>query len=71
MQHSSTCFAHRSDRIAAALLACPRELFIPPEYRDEALFDTPIRVEAHGFNISAPHMHALALESMQLEEGDR
>ncbi len=37
----------------------------------EAYVDSPVRVEEHGFNISAPHIHALALESLELKEGDR
>lgn len=37
----------------------------------EAYVDAPIRVEEHGFNISAPHMHATALEALDLKEGDQ
>ena len=33
--------------------------------------DAPIRVEELGFNISAPHMHATALASLDLRPGDR
>lgn len=42
----------RSDAVYRALLACPRDLFVPRRYRHEALTDMPIRVEEHGFNIS-------------------
>ncbi len=36
-----------------------------------AYVDAPIRVAELGFNISAPHMHAIALEALKLEPGDR
>lgn len=31
----------------------------------------PCSVEEHGFNISAPHIHATALETLDLSAGDR
>lgn len=40
-------------------------------YQDEAYMDAPIRVEEHGFNISAPHMHATGLSALDLQPGDR
>jgi protein-L-isoaspartate O-methyltransferase len=39
-----------------AMRLCSRDLFVPEEYREDAFMDTPIRVEEHDFNISAPHM---------------
>ncbi|KAG2491963.1 hypothetical protein HYH03_009694 [Edaphochlamys debaryana] len=60
-----------SDAVARAMLACPRDLFVPPPHRPEALVDRPIRVEASGFNISAPHVQAAALEALKLEAGMR
>lgn len=39
--------------------------------QDEALADSPIRLTALQFNISAPHMHATCLEALQLQPGDR
>jgi protein-L-isoaspartate O-methyltransferase len=53
------------------MLACPRDLFVPAPHRPEALVDRPIRVEAAGFNISAPHVQALALQALALEPGQR
>jgi protein-L-isoaspartate O-methyltransferase len=50
---------------------CPRAHFVPRRHLGEAYVDTPIRVEQHGFNISAPHMHAATLEAMDITEGDR
>ena len=49
--------------------ACPRDVFVPEPYREEAFVDAPIRVEAHEFNISAPHMHATCLEALALTPG--
>jgi hypothetical protein len=37
----------------------------------EAFMDAPLRVEEMGFNISAPHIHAAALEALDLKPGDR
>ncbi|PSC72076.1 L-isoaspartate O-methyltransferase [Micractinium conductrix] len=61
----------QSDRVARALRLCPRDLFVPAQHKDEALIDAPIRVEAHDFNISAPHMHAACLEALQLQPGHK
>ncbi|KIZ03317.1 Protein-L-isoaspartate O-methyltransferase [Monoraphidium neglectum] len=60
-----------SEAVAGAMLAVPRGAFVPIEHRAEAYVDAPIRVEAEGFNISAPHMHASMLESLRLQPGDR
>lgn len=45
------------------MLCCPRDLFVPPPHRAEALADRPIRVEAAGFNISAPHVQVGSCEA--------
>ncbi|KAF5827494.1 hypothetical protein DUNSADRAFT_559 [Dunaliella salina] len=60
-----------NDAVRRALLACPRAMFVPQGYREEAYMDAPIRVEELGFNISAPHMHASGLCSLDLQPGDR
>lgn len=60
-----------SDAVYQAMLACPRNLFVPANYANEALVDTPIRVEEFGFNISAPHMHATSLEELDVRPGHR
>lgn len=53
------------------MLACPRDIFVPAGHREEAFVDGPIRVAEHGFNISAPHMHATMLEALDIVPGDR
>jgi len=50
---------------------CPRDAFVIPAHQREALVDAPIRVAEHGFNISAPHMHACCLEALQLGPGHK
>ena len=53
--------------------AVPRDLFLERiadgAYREEALLDTPLRIEQLDFNVSAPHMHGTCLESLSLSPG--
>jgi protein-L-isoaspartate(D-aspartate) O-methyltransferase len=53
--------------------AVPRDLFLERiadgAYREEALLDTPLRIEELDFNVSAPHMHGTCLESLSLSPG--
>jgi len=61
--------ALRSAEIEAALRAVPRGPFVPDDQADQAYVDTPLRLAAFGFNISAPHMYAMCLEALGLELG--
>jgi hypothetical protein len=63
--------SRRSDKVLRAMSLCPRAHFVPRRHAAEAYIDMPIRVEQHGFNISAPHMHATALEALDIQPGDR
>jgi protein-L-isoaspartate O-methyltransferase len=42
---------------------CPRDAFLPEAHRnpEEAFLDSPVRLDALDFNVSAPHMHATCL----------
>ena len=42
---------------------CPRNAFLPEAHRnpEEAFVDSPVRLDALDFNVSAPHMHATCL----------
>lgn len=60
-----------SDKVFRAMTTCPRGHFVPRRHRDESYVDMPIRVDQFGFNISAPHMHATALEALDIKPGDR
>ncbi|ELR17918.1 BTB/POZ domain containing protein [Acanthamoeba castellanii str. Neff] len=61
--------ALRSPEVEAALRAVPRGPFVPADLADQAYVDTPLRLAAFGFNISAPHMYAMCLEALGLELG--
>jgi len=58
-------------RVASALRAAPRCLFVPPRHFRDAHADRPIHVERASFNISAPHMHAIMLSHLSVQPGDR
>jgi len=59
----------RSQKVKEAFLACPRASFVPPQYLEEAYLDSPIRLDHLGFNISAPHMHAMCIEQLDVQPG--
>jgi protein-L-isoaspartate(D-aspartate) O-methyltransferase len=60
----------RSQRIADAMLAVPRHLFLPPSLREQAYSDTPLHI-GEGQTISAPHMVAIMAEALDLRPGQR
>eukprot|EP00873_Tetraselmis_striata_P012076 jgi/Tetstr1/432340/TSEL_021737.t1 len=60
-----------SEPVIRAFLAVPRGAFVPAEYADEAYIDSPLRLEEFEFNLSAPHMHAMSLEALELQAGQR
>jgi len=64
-----TSGAFSNPRVEDALLKIPRGEFVSEDLRDEAYIDTPIRVASMGFNISAPHMYAVCLETLNIEPG--
>jgi protein-L-isoaspartate(D-aspartate) O-methyltransferase len=59
-----------SDKVEEVFKKIPRENFVTPELRAEAYCDTPLRFAKLGFNISAPHMHAMCMENLGIEPGD-
>ncbi len=60
----------RSKLVEEAMLAVPRELFVPPELRSYAYEDHPLPI-GFGQTISAPHMVALMTEELNVEPGHR
>jgi protein-L-isoaspartate(D-aspartate) O-methyltransferase len=60
----------RDPRLAAALDAVPRHLFVPPEQQDDAYLDAPLAIGA-GQTISAPHMVAIMAEALNVQPGHR
>ena len=53
-----------SDRVFEAMLNVDRAFFVPPELREFAYSDHPLPIGC-GATISAPHMHATALELLK------
>jgi len=60
----------KSKRIIEAMREVPREIFIPDRQRGYAYEDTPLEI-GHGQTISAPHMVAIMLEALQLDEDSK
>jgi len=51
------------------LLTIPREYFVTEDIKNEAYYDTPLRLAKMGFNISAPHMYAMCLDKLDIQPG--
>lgn len=47
----------------------PRAEFLLENMQDEAYSDHPLRFATMGFNTSAPHIYAMCLEALQIEDG--
>jgi len=62
--------ALKTPKIIEAFSILPRAEFLLPDMLDEAYNDHPLRFATMGFNISAPHMYAMCLENLQIEEGN-
>ncbi len=61
----------RSERIRSALLAVPREDFIPPRYRDYAYGEVPLPLPGSRATISCPHSYPLFYEPLGLDVDHR
>lgn len=58
----------KSEEVAKALMAVPREEFVPEDLKDEAYVDAPLPI-GRGKTISAPHMVAIMNEALRLRPG--
>ncbi|HXS95268.1 MAG TPA: protein-L-isoaspartate(D-aspartate) O-methyltransferase [Candidatus Limnocylindrales bacterium] len=58
------------ERVLEAMLAIPREEFVPERWRAGAYADEPVPI-GYGQTISQPYMVALMAERMELTPGDR
>ena len=56
--------------VLSAMLAVPREEFVPNDYRDQAYNDYPLPI-GEGQTISQPFIVALMTELLNLEPGDK
>jgi protein-L-isoaspartate(D-aspartate) O-methyltransferase len=60
----------RSERVAQAMLAADRRLFVAGDAQDETYIDTPLPI-GFGQTISAPHMVAIMAEEIRARPGMR
>ena len=60
----------RSEAVKEAMLAIPREIFVPEERQSRAYDDTPLPTY-QGQTISAPHMNAMMCELLDLHPGEK
>jgi protein-L-isoaspartate(D-aspartate) O-methyltransferase len=56
--------------IKKAMMKIKREDFVSSDYRVDAYIDTPLPISG-GATISAPHMHAISMEALELKSGDK
>jgi len=61
----------KSKKVVDAFKKVPRELFVWPGYEDQAYLDMPLPLGDTGQTISAPHMVAIMLEELRVEEGQK
>lgn len=60
----------RSKKVEKAFRKVRREFFVPEEFKDQAYIDTPLPIPG-GATISAPHMHIICLEELDLKRGEK
>jgi protein-L-isoaspartate(D-aspartate) O-methyltransferase len=60
-----------SDRLRTAMLAVPREDFVPRGYRDHAYEEIPLPLPGERATISCPHSYPLFYEPLGLAAGHR
>ena len=60
----------KEPEVIRAMLAVPREEFIPPELGESAYIDSPLPSKG-GQTISAPHMVAMMCQHLRLSPGQR
>ena len=60
----------RSENVKNAMLRIKREFFVPEHLKESAYIDTPLPIPGNQ-TISAPHMHALCLEYLELKKGEK
>ncbi len=58
----------KSRQVKKAMLKVDRKDFVPEEYKDLAYADQPLPIPGN-VTISAPHMHAILLEELELNKG--
>ena len=56
-------------KVKAALLAIPRDKFVPKDYIDSAFYNNPLPI-GHGQTISQPYIVAIMTDLLELESDD-
>jgi len=59
----------KSRKVEKVFRKVKREFFVPDEFKDKAYFDAPLPIPGN-VTISAPHMHVICLEELDLKRGD-
>jgi protein-L-isoaspartate(D-aspartate) O-methyltransferase len=60
----------KSKRVKSALMAVPRDIFVPKKYRGEAYDDTPLPI-GHGQTISQPLVVVVMTELLDVRSGHK
>ena len=60
----------RSKKVERAFRKVRREFFVPDDLKEQAYVDTPLPIPG-GVTISAPHMHVICLEELNLKRGEK
>ncbi len=60
----------RDRKVIRAMLAVPRQLYVPAPLRGQAYRDSPLPI-GHGQTISQPYVVALMTEALELSEDDK
>lgn len=60
----------KTENVEKAFLKVKRDDFLPEELKSYANFDSPLPIPGN-VTISAPHMHAIYLENLDLKEGEK
>jgi protein-L-isoaspartate(D-aspartate) O-methyltransferase len=59
-----------SPSVEKAMELIPRGLFVPDDHKEDAYWDSPLRLAKLNFNMSAPHMYAVCLSKLNIEPGN-
>jgi len=60
----------KSKKVERAFRKVRREFFVPDDLKDQAYVDTPLPIPGE-VTISAPHMHVICLEELNLKRGEK
>jgi protein-L-isoaspartate(D-aspartate) O-methyltransferase len=60
----------KTQAMKKAMLKVRREEFVPEEIKEDSYLDIPLPIPG-GATISAPHMHAISLEALELKTSDK